>query len=230
MHDVLLLTPLQEERDALVAGLRRHGHASEAGRAGRLDCLRFPDLALALAIGGHGKAQFAVQTQHLLERLGKVDLVICAGAAGSLSNDVRVGDLVAATQTVEHDYTLRFVPRPLPAFAGHPAALAALRDAHARAELGFALQFGMVASGDEDVICSERARALAEKTGALCVAWEGSGAARACRFSGVPFLELRGITDVADKCAAQHFDENLALAMSNVALLLHHWRAAKKTS
>jgi adenosylhomocysteine nucleosidase len=87
------------------------------------------------------------------------------------------------------------------------------------------LHFGPVASGDEDVICSQRARELAAETGALCVAWEGSGAARACRFSAVPFVEVRCVTDYADKAAAQDFDANLVLCMANLAALLHGWLA-----
>ncbi len=125
MH--LLLTPLPEELTALAAVLRRLGHTIERGCTGRIDCLRLPSLGLTLAVGGHGKAQFAVQTQHFIDRLGTVERVICAGAAGSLASEVGVGDLVAATATVEHDYTLRFVQRPLPSFPGDAAALAGLR-------------------------------------------------------------------------------------------------------
>jgi adenosylhomocysteine nucleosidase len=134
-----------------------------------------------------------------------------------------VGDIVAATHTVEHDYTLRFVQRPLPRFEAHPPALDGLKQAYARGSQPFRLHFGLVASGDEDVVCPDRAAELARKTAALCVAWEGSGAARACLFSGVPFLELRGVTDYADKAAAQDFDVNLALCMANLAKLLHDW-------
>lgn len=52
------------------------------------------------------------------------------------------------------------------------------------------------------------------------VAWEGAGGARACKFSGVPFLEIRGITDAADHSAASDFEKNLEVAMYNIALLI----------
>jgi len=148
----------------------------------------------------------------------------CAlGAAGSLQEEVSVGDIVAATVTVEHDYTLRFVERPLPQFEGDPQVLDGLREAFDRAGHPFRLHFGPIASGDEDIVSSERAIDLAQATGALCVAWEGSGAARACRFSGVPCLELRGVTDFADKSAPQDFDANLPVCMGHIARLLHDW-------
>src|SRR5207302_4504673 len=52
-----------------------------------------------------------------------------------------------------------------------------------------------------------RAAELQEATGALCVAWEGAGAARAARFSGLHFLEVRAITDGANHTAAVDFQD-----------------------
>jgi adenosylhomocysteine nucleosidase len=228
METVAVLTPMDEECAALVDALGARGHVPQARQVGRLRVLDFPGLALTLAVGGHGKSQFGVQTQHFLDHAGPVGLVVCAGAAGSLTERVGVGDVVASTETVEHDYTLRFVTRPLPRFPGHEPSLQALREVHEKGGHSFGLQFGPVASGDEDVICAHRARELAIETGALCVAWEGSGAARACRFSEVPFVELRCVTDWADKTAAADFDANLVLCMANLAALLHGWLAVSE--
>ena len=65
-----------------------------------------------------------------------------------------------------------------------------------------------------------RARQVREDTGALCVAWEGAGAARAAAFAGIGFAEVRAITDAADGRAATDFRANLDLAMPNIATLL----------
>lgn len=59
--------------------------------------------------------------------------------------------------------------------------------------------------------------------GALAVAWEGAGGARACVFSGLPFLEIRGITDSADHRAPVEFEQNLEKAMANIAILIRSW-------
>jgi adenosylhomocysteine nucleosidase len=80
-----------------------------------------------------------------------------------------------------------------------------------------------VASGDEDVVDAARRRALHQKTEALAVAWEGAGGARACAFSCVPFVEIRGVTDEADHSAPADFQKNLKMAMSNVAVLITSW-------
>ena len=73
------------------------------------------------------------------------------------------------------------------------------------------------ASGDEDIADSKRREAIRKKTGALAVAWEGAGGARACKFSGVPFLEIRGVSDRADRLAAVTFLLNMKRAMKGVA-------------
>jgi adenosylhomocysteine nucleosidase len=62
------------------------------------------------------------------------------------------------------------------------------------------------------------------------VAWEGAGGARACAFSQVPFVEIRGITDTADHNAASSFETNLALAMGNIAQLLVAWHIPAESS
>jgi adenosylhomocysteine nucleosidase len=167
-------------------------------------------------IGGHGKVQFALRTQSLImER--RPDLVICAGACGALAERLRPLDVVVAESTVEHDFKMRFVKRPIPAFVGDPNALRLLKDCETQ---GFSLHFGLIASGDEDVVGAARADEIHSATAALAVAWEGAGGARACLYAGVPFLEIRGVTDSADDAAVKNFRKNLPAAMSNVASVI----------
>ncbi len=90
------------------------------------------------------------------------------------------------------------------------------------------MHFGAVASGDEDITGAERSSALYASTGALVVAWEGAGGARACEFSQVPFVEVRAVTDTADQDAPSDYDANLEVAMSNLAAFLTSWAACKR--
>src|SRR6516164_2307653 len=85
---------------------------------------------------------------------------------------------------------------------------------------GFRIAFDVIASGDEDVVSSSRAAEIRTQTSAVCVAWEGSGAARAAAFNNIGSLEIRGITDAADKEAPQDFHDNLPVAMANLFRLL----------
>jgi len=203
-------------------GCTEHGYQTENSVAGRLPVVRLPGLGITLARGGTGKTQFAVQTQYLLDTCTDRDLVICAGAAGGLIDDLSIGDIVVATKTVEHDYNNRFNKRPIPSFDGAQTAIAGLR----RVSLlpnSFKVHFGTVASGDEDVIGTERRRNLHQSTGALVVAWEGAGGARACAFSSVLFLEIRGVTDTANHNAPSDFEAYLEVALKNIATLITSW-------
>jgi adenosylhomocysteine nucleosidase len=221
----LIVLPLQAEVDILSEALVADGLRLEHTQAGRLPLLAFPEIGAALARGGHGKAQFALHTRHLLDHAEPVDLMVCAGAAGALADEIAVGDIVVATRTVEHDFQQRISSRAAPVFDGHEAAIQNLQ-ALAPAPASFAVHFGDVASGDEDIVSIDRARALRAATGAVAVAWEGAGGARACAFSHTPYLEIRGVTDQATVDAPADFRQNLALAMRNVATLLGRWLGA----
>ncbi|MEZ4866245.1 MAG: 5'-methylthioadenosine/S-adenosylhomocysteine nucleosidase [Caldilineaceae bacterium] len=218
----LMIFPMQAELDGFLAGCvgAQVGMAHTA--LGRLPVVRLPDLGITAAVGGLGKTQFAVQTQHLIERGPAWNLVVCAGAAGALDDRLTVGDVVIGAETVEHDIKNQMGAPLLPRFPGDPVAVAALgqvRLPHAP----FTVHVGVIASGDEDVVHGDRRRAVRELTGALAVAWEGAGGARAGRFSQAPFVEIRGISDEAGESAASDFVRNLPLAMHNVAMVVVAW-------
>jgi len=221
MKNILIITPLKEEYNDLHKGLSKLGLEARQDKIGKLDAHYFPALSLTLARGGHGKTQFGIQTQYLLDH-AKFDLVICAGAAGALAPKVKVGDLIVATTTVEHDYNNKFVPRPKPRFAGDANSIKQLR-ALKMTDADFKVHFGVMAGGDEDVIDAERGKELHKKHKALAVAWEGVGGARACAFNKVPYLELRGATDTANHEAPVVFYVNLKIVMKNIAFLLYRW-------
>ena len=218
----LIITPTQKEFDFFLQGWAKLGLKAQNSTVGRLPVAQLPDAGITLARGGAGKAQFAVQTQHLLDACLEWDLVLCIGAAGGLVDELTIGDVVVATSTVEHDYHNKFSKRrPFPMFEGAPTVIAELR----RVELpnAFKVYFGVVASGDEDVVNERRRKSLQKSTGALVVAWEGAGGARACAFNDVPFVEIRGVTDTANQNAPSDYDTNVEVVMSNLATLLTTW-------
>lgn len=221
--EALVVVPQQDELTPLLAAIERHGHPAHHVRIGRLDCLVLPRLFLVLAVAGHGKVEFAVRTQHLLECRSSLKAVICAGAAGRLGDRLSVGDVIVATGCIEHDYRLRFVRRSAPRHQPDPSAVERCREVLENVGAGFTVHFGPIASGDEDIVDPARARELHRETGALCVAWEGAGAARAAAFSRLPFLEIRVITDGADEGAPSDFRENVRRVMPNLAEVLLRW-------
>jgi adenosylhomocysteine nucleosidase len=221
MKDTLVITPLEKELLFFLAACVARGWHWESTKIGRLPVYYLPEPGLWIVKGGTGKVQFGVQTQHLMDNTPPWDLVICAGAAGALSDDLAIGDVIVGTSTVEHDYQNKFNERPRPIFKGADFAIESLQDLSYPA--GFSVYFGRIASGDEDIVTTERGRELREMTGALVAAWEGAGGAKACLFSQTPFLEIRGVTDTADHNAATDFEANLETAMGHVAALITTW-------
>jgi len=214
MQPVLILTPLAIEHAALCSALNTGETSAESDHHG-VKVIR--DLNFDLAVGGHGKVQFALSTQLLIQKLNP-RLVVCAGAAGRLDPSLAPLDVVISDVTIEHDYNLRFIERPLPRFPADMKVLEKLRRSHEWP--GFRVHFGPLASGDEDILSEGRAAEIRNLTGARAVAWEGAGGARACRMHGVPFVEVRAITDAADAEAPRAFAENVKFGMRNVAEVL----------
>lgn len=214
----LILAPLAEEQAALLRAIGQQQRIDAVAHP-RMPCTYVAPWRVLIALGGHGKAQFAVQTQYLIDQFPSIELVVCAGVAGSLHPELSPGDVVVGTETVEHDYRLHFATRPPPRFPAHAPTLQRLLGA-AEGVSEFRIAFGAIASGDEDVVTSERAAAIHAQTDALCVAWEGSGAARAAAFSGLGSIEVRAITDRANKEAPNDFAANVPVAMNNLARVL----------
>lgn len=212
---ILTVIPTQRELKAFLAACQQRGYDAVTVVVGKLQATYLPMLDTVVAAGGIGKTQFAVHTQHLLDG-GRWDVMICAGAAGALVEDLAIGDVVIATETVEHDIRNRFGPPRQPRFPTAGAVLEPCRQT-LRTMPAFRVHYGPIASGDEDVVEVERRAALHVRTGALVVAWEGAGGARASQFSGVPFVEIRGVTDSADSTAARDFALHVSRAMHNVA-------------
>lgn len=220
----IILTPLQEELTFLIAGLERFGLQKREICSVNLNIFEFSEADLLVACGGHGKTQFGIQSQYLLCQFPQIQRLVCAGAAGALSDLLEIGDVIVATETVEHDYMLKFVSRPLPRFRGDRQIIEKLKNLP-QTNSAFSIHFGAVASGDEDVVDAARGQEVMNLTNCIAVAWEGAGGARACKFNEKSYLELRGVTDTANHQAAADFEVNLEKAMHNLAHVIVQWRA-----
>lgn len=215
--NLLILSPLAIEMNSLLLRMKQLGQSSVEEKKGFLKTYYFADLKFRFAIAGHGKTQFGIQTQYLIHQLPETEAIICAGCAGGLTKVVQPGHVVVATETIEHDYQLKFVKRPDPQFVAHSELLKKISSV---TNQNFQVHFGPVASGDEDIVDQQRAMELQAQTKAIAVAWEGAGGARACQFNQMPYLEIRGVTDSANSKATSDFAVNLQPAMSNVCDLL----------
>lgn len=221
--ELLILCPLRAELQALMEAMKSDRALFEELKIRGMTAVRSGPFVLAQ--GGHGKAQFASQASFYLSMFPEVSGLLCVGAAGSLTSEIRPFDVVLSSQTIEHDYREKFDASPLPKFISSPKLLEKfssnllIRNAD-KNYFAFKIHQGPIASGDEDVVDLKRAHEIHSQTSAVAVAWEGAGGARAASFHRKDFLEIRAITDSADGSSVQDFRNNLKQAMKHLWLTL----------
>ncbi|MCQ2522066.1 MAG: 5'-methylthioadenosine/adenosylhomocysteine nucleosidase [Lachnospiraceae bacterium] len=162
--------------------------------------------------GGVGKVAAALCTQILIDCF-YVTKVINTGAAGSLSSDVKIGDLVIATELVQHDmdsvdfgFPLGQIPFLEPfAFAADQDMIALAEETAKKCFPSMHIYKGRVCTGDEFVGKKERKEWIVNHFGGLCTEMEGAAVGQTAYMNGVPFLVLRAISDEADDSATVDF-------------------------
>jgi adenosylhomocysteine nucleosidase len=188
MPSIILAIPQYNELKPLIDSFDKQGHPSNITQIGVMEGYTIPSMGILAAICGHGKTQFGIQVQYLIDRNPESKVIICIGAAGHLTNQCKLGDIVIGISTIEYDYKLRFIQADPPCHRGDNSLIEEFRKVTETDELLFKVHFGNIASGDEDIVDQTRAEEINRATNALCVAWEGSGGARAAAFNHLKYL------------------------------------------
>lgn len=207
---IAIVAAMHEELAAVLALLPDERPVTVAGRAFWQGHLHGHEVVAVLS--RIGKVAAATTAAVLATRFA-VGQVVFTGVAGGLGSGVEVGDVVVASEFLQHDMDAAPIfPRhevPLygrsrfPADATLAAALGrAAREALPRARV----HHGLLISGDRFVSTTAEARALqAELPAALAVEMEGAAFAQVCHDFGLPFAAVRTISDRADDAAHGDF-------------------------
>ena len=234
-----ILSALPQEQRGLMELLHRPCQVTHAGRDFWLGSLHGRPVVLALS--RIGKVAAAVTTAALIERFG-VHGIVFTGVAGGIGSGVNVGDVVVATDFIQHDMDASpLFPRyevPLygqSRFCADAALTGLLFEASCRALTheslaapsagGARVHQGLVASGDRFVCGADEARRLRESAAqaghaVLAVEMEGAALAQVCRDYGVPFAVMRTISDRADDSAHVDFPDFVEKVASRYAQLI----------
>ena len=172
---------------------------------------------------GVGKVNAAMCVQILCDHF-HVTHIINTGVAGSLSNELDIGDFVISNDAVYHDFDCHVVNYKVGQVPGlstwaFPAS-PLLRDYAFRAaeeENPGHAKIGTVASGDQFVCQKEQKEKIIANTGALCTEMEGAAIAHAAWRNGVPFVVIRAISDKADDSAQMDYPTFEAIAAERCA-------------
>ena len=159
------------------------------------------------------------------------DVLINTGVAGGVADGLAQGDLVIATDAVQHDFDISLFghakgylpvwgkdhlqPSPFPMDNALADKLISAAGA-----LGYHAIRGRVASGDIFVADPALKQTLAVDFGASAAEMEGAAIAQTAWQNGVPCAIVRAISDLADGSATMSFDEFEAIAAERSANLL----------
>ncbi len=182
-------------------------------------------LPVTVSVCGVGKVNAALCVQVMSDYFG-VTHIVNTGVAGSLCNDLDIGDFVISRDAVYHDFDCHvlndhYVVGQVPGLAvrAFPAdkLLMTLAQAAAEQVKPGGTMVGTVASGDQFVCSKEVKSAIVANTGAVCTEMEGAAIAHAAWRNGVPFVVIRAISDKADDSAEMDFPTFEAIAAKNCA-------------
>jgi adenosylhomocysteine nucleosidase len=201
---------MQEELAAVLLLMEDQQKRTVAGRDFWLGQLDGHEVVVVLS--RIGKVAATTTATILIERFG-VQSLFFTGVAGGLHPSVQVGDVVVATEFLQHDMDASpLFPRfeiPLTGvsrFAADGLLSQKLANAVNRALPSVRLHRGLMVSGDRFV--STTAESFALQTAlpdALAVEMEGAAIAQVCADFGVAFAAVRTISDRADDAAHGDF-------------------------
>ena len=176
---------------------------------------------------GIGKVNAALCVQILCDDFG-VSHVINTGVAGSLNNDLNIGDILISKDAVHHDvdvtifsYKIGEVPqlgvREFPADQG---LISAAEKAIKEKQPDLNYRIGRVASGDQFISSSEVKERIIKNFEADCAEMEGASIAHGAYLNGIPFVIIRAISDKADGSAEQDYPTFEKAAAAHCAKLV----------
>ncbi|MDQ0033995.1 adenosylhomocysteine nucleosidase [Variovorax boronicumulans] len=239
---IAIVAAMHEELKALLAQMPDKPRMRVAGRDFWVGHLQGQPVVAVLS--RIGKVAAAVTATVLLERFG-VRAIVFSGVAGGLAPGVNVGDVVVATELLQHDMDASplFPKYEVPLMGlSHFATDAAISEALAAVaeetlcdpvalvgqgavdEFGLhspKVHRGLLISGDRFVSTAAESETLRRHLPkALAVEMEGAAVAQVCHDYGVPFAAMRTISDRADDEAHGDFARFVADVASRYSLAL----------
>ena len=167
---------------------------------------------------GVGKTLSAMLCQHLIDRCAP-RRIIFTGIAGALREDLAIGDIVVARDTVQHDVDLtamgfergRIPGSPHRMLRCDPVLIARALDVH---PVHGRMRIGRILTGDQFIGDAGRRADLVESFNGDAVDMEGASVGLVAAVNRVPFLLVRTISDRCDGSAID-FRKLLKLAADN---------------
>lgn len=220
MTRVLIVVAREYEASAVTKCLRMESSC----RVGPFERTRYnaPKFNLDVVVGDVGPVPASVATT-MAVRDASYDLVVSAGIAGAFAGRADIGDLVMATDSVLADLGTETVGgRRSGLDAGWPDRVECLRlkgDDERRGVIRGQILTMSLQSGHEQLV----SRVASAFPNAVAEAMEGAGVGLAAAYLGLPFVEVRAVSNLVGIADRDRWDKGAALdALSAVPELLQH--------
>lgn len=176
---------------------------------------------------GIGKVNAAICSQILVDQY-HVTGIINTGIAGSLRNEINIGDIVLSKDTLQHDmdatgfgYPIGQIPQmDNSVFKGDDQMIEAARECCAKVVPEIGVFVGRVVSGDQFISDKGKKAWLTETFDGYCTEMEGAAIAQTAYLNKIPFLIIRAISDKADDSAIMSYEEFEAKAIEHSVKLV----------
>lgn len=182
---------------------------------------------LVVVRSGIGKVNAAICTQ-ILATYFKVNYVINTGVAGSLKNEINIGDIIISTDALQHDmdatgfgYEPGMIPRMQTSVFEADRHLVDIAEKACHTAVPEVGVFkGRVVSGDQFITDKATKERLIRLFAGYCTEMEGAAIAQAAYLNNIPFLIIRAISDKADDSASMDYGEFERKAIDNSVKML----------
>ena len=175
---------------------------------------------------GMGKVNAGVCAEILIS-LFHCTHIINTGAAGSLNNEINIGDVVVSTDAVMHDmdatvfgYEPGQTPGMSAGFKADEELMKLCLNAIRETAPDINVFEGRVASGDQFISKREIKNRIRDTFRAECCEMEGAAIAQTASANEIPFVIVRYISDKADESTIVPYVEFEAKAADNSAKLI----------
>lgn len=156
---------------------------------------------LVLVKCGVGKVNATMTTQILIDNFD-IEYVINVGTAGSLNDNIEIGDLVIAEKLVQHDFDITvfghekgYITNIGKYFYSDKSLIEKAKFTIEQMHEKFNQHIGIIATGDIFVQNIDVKNRIKEEFNAECVEMEGAAIAQVCTLDKVPFIVIRAISD-----------------------------------
>lgn len=182
---------------------------------------------VVLVRSGVGKVNAGVCAQ-LLITVFHVTHVLNTGVAGSLNNDINIGDLVVSKDAMYHDvhaevfgYQSGEIPQlGIVQFPADETLRKLAVEGIRKAAPDVQVFEGRILSGDAFIADHQKKMELREQFHGDCTEMEGTAIAQVCWLNQISFVIIRAISDKADESVQVSYDEFEAKAAEHCASLV----------